>query len=65
MEHNVDPLHGCFIGSHFGVKELIHGDPEHSRKLIEHIKARMLTIVFVVHNGTGITVDDKSQLLLC
>ena len=65
LKHNVDPLHGCFIGSSFGVKELIHGDPEHSRKLIEHTKARMLTIIFVVHNGTGIAVNDGGQLLLC
>ena len=25
----------------------------------------MLAIVFVVHDGTGITVNDKGQLLLC
>ena len=48
----------------YSVEVLIHGYPEHGRKLIEHIEAGVLNIVFVIHDGTGITVNDITKLLM-
>ena len=46
------------------IKELIHGNLQQGDNLIKGIKAWMLPAIFYVHNGTGITVNDKGQLLL-
>ena len=64
-EHHINAAFASAGGSLVWIKELIHRYIEHCHHLIKGVQARMLTVVFVIHDGAGITVNDIGKLLLC
>ena len=64
-EHHINAAFAPAGGSLVWIKELVHRYIEPCHQLIEDVQAGMLAVVFVVHDGTGIAVNDKGQLFLC
>ena len=65
VQHGINPLSALAPAILGRVKVLIHRYIKHCDHLIKGVEAWMLTIIFIIHNGTRSAVNNIGQLLLC
>lgn len=65
VQHGINPLPALAPAILGRVKVLIHRYIKHCDHLIKGVEAWMLTVIFVIHNGTRSAVNNIGQLLLC
>ena len=65
VQHGINPLPALAPAILGRVKVLIHRYIKHCDHLIKGVEAWMLTIIFIIHNGTRSAVNNIGQLLLC
>ncbi len=63
-EFNMALIRFLQLAPHVGIKVLIHRYIKHCYHLIKGVEAWMLAVIFVIHNGTRIAVNNIGQLLL-
>ena len=64
VQHGIHPLSALAPAILGWVKVLIHRYIKHCDHLIKGVEAWMLTVIFVIHNGTRSAVNNIFQLLL-
>ena len=64
VQHGINPLSALAPAILGRVKVLIHRYIKHCDHLIKGVEAWMLTIIFIIHNGTRSAVNNIGQLLL-